>query len=171
MMRLVVALLPLTAALLCTGCPEPELEPGPDCSSQMPGDTSMLPQRELELGEVIEGSFTPWSEGQEVNAVYGFQGFPMLTPWFELPAQADDQDGACWHVLYQRLDANGNVDENYGESISSYGLVFSLVGGVMQGGPLFHVVGDGDGEIMHLRATVSSAEFVAVDDVSIVLRY
>jgi hypothetical protein len=172
-MRFAVAVVPLVAVLLGSGCPEPEpeLEPAPDCSAQTPGDTSMLPQRELQIGENVDGTFTPWADGQQVMAVYGFQGFPMVTPWFELPAEASDADGDCWHVLYQHLDADGNVVEDEGEGTYSYGLVFSRVGDVMRTGPLFDPSYSGDGATLRLRATVSTPKFVAVDEVSIVLAF
>jgi hypothetical protein len=169
-MRLALAVTPLAVALLCTGCPrEPELVEADYCNAQMPGDTSMLPQRELQLGELVDGTFTPWSDGEHVNLVFGFQGFPMITPWFELPVEADDVDGACWHLLYQRLDANGDVDPSYQDGKYNGGLEFDLVGDIMRAGPLFDITDEGVGQTVGLRATVSSPSFVATRDVFIVI--
>ena len=164
-MRAALAVTPLAAVLLCTACPrEPELVEADYCEAQMPADTSMLPQRELKLGELVDGSFVPWADGQEVEFVYGVQGFPMLIPWFELPAEAADTDSACWHLLYEHIDANGNSEyANY-----DAGLVFMRGGDVMRSdGPLFDIAPGGP--TLSLRATVSSPDFVAVSEISIVL--
>lgn len=164
-------MIPVIAVFVFSGCPEPEFEPAADCTTQIPGDIGVLPQRELHLGELVDGVFTPWTEGQQVSVVYGFQGSPMLTPWFELPANANDEDRECWHLLYQHLDANGEHDPSHEAGKDQRGLVFSLDGEVMQAGPLFDIVDAGDGETVRLRATLIGSDFVAIEELSIVLVY
>lgn len=166
-MRLASLVIPL-AALTCIGCPrDPEPEEADYCSMDMVSDTSMLPTRELQVGLVVDGVFTAWSDGQEVELVFGFQGFPMITPWFELPVEPGDQDSACFHVFYEYLDANG--DPFYEGGKFSAGLVFERVGDVMRSGPLFDISDDGVGDTVSLRTIVSTPDFVAVEEVSIVL--
>ncbi|WP_181197996.1 hypothetical protein [Enhygromyxa salina] len=164
-----MVVVPIAVVVLCSGCPEPEAEPeaepAADCSAQTPSDTSTLPERELVLGEVVDGTFTPWAEGEQVTAVYGFQGAPMITPWFQIPATTGDEDGACWHLTYEHLDAEGEVSEEHGAY--SGGLVFTLVGEVMRTGPLFDITYADAGSTERLRVTVSTPEFVAIEELSI----
>ena len=105
---------------------------------QPPSDTSDWPQRELQVGSVDDaGVFTPWSDGDTLVLELGFQGAYMLTPFFEVEAEAEDGEEACWFVRVSTGDPERPVVTESG--VYPAGLLFERHGERMRAGPLFHV--------------------------------
>ncbi|KIG12182.1 hypothetical protein DB30_01865 [Enhygromyxa salina] len=151
--------------LTALACAEPELEPAEDCSTEPPTDTSMLAQRSVRIGHLDGATFVPWVDGQEVQSIIGFQGSSMITPYIDLPTEAGDVDGACWWVEIEYLSPIDNLPGG------QTGLVFSQEGESMRAGPLFEQPDTSYyGKPVTVRVTVASRDFVAVDEVEIVIR-
>ncbi len=156
---------------LGSACPfgDPGPEPGEDCLAYMPsGDLSMLPTREVEIGQGTGASFTPWTEGGTAPVEIGGQGFEMLTPSVRLLGASAHEARECLWVNLKPVTATGE-DAPDGVGWFEGGLVFEGEGDTRTAGPIFSPLDYLEpGEMVYFELTVASESFAAQQMIGVV---
>lgn len=107
---------------------------------QPPSESLDWPTRELELGTLEDGRFTPWVGGQELPAILGYQGYWMLMPSFALAATTEDGSRECWFVRAELVEAGGEAQLPLSQGVYPAGMMFEEGEGQLRAGPLFFVI-------------------------------
>lgn len=97
----------LSGACLCDPSPSGQRGSAERCSYR-PGDAALPAERTVEVGELRDDVFVPWSEGGDATIVRGFQGSDMLLPVVRVPAlPSDTEDEVCANVQLRITTSDG----------------------------------------------------------------
>lgn len=96
----------LSGACLCDPAPSGPRGSAERCSYR-PGDAALPAERSVEVGELQDDVFVPWSEGGDATIVRGFQGSDMLLPVVRVPALPSDADEVCANVQLRVATSDG----------------------------------------------------------------
>lgn len=93
---------------LCTPVPSGESGTAVRCSF-VADDAGATSERAIELGELMDGVFTPWEDGGEATRIRGFQGSDMLLPVVRVPiVDGDPASELCALVALEATSAFGD---------------------------------------------------------------
>jgi hypothetical protein len=160
------AFLVITSALLL-GCPSPgPAEQASDCPTKFLDD--FPDSREVALGDVSTGTFTPYADGATITLIQGDQGLFMITPAVEVEARPSDGDEACFRVT---LDAE-LADDEIGLQAN---VTFVKDGALLRSdGAIYHPLGDAreelEGRDLSLTAIVQGEGFEGKHNVKLILK-